>query len=168
MNNKKNVFLWCCLSILITNTIMNMYLILEIQTAVDTECLICNVTFVGKVQGLWCILMKPLAVIMHSNFWLYSSWKCGITGKRATNTGVLWVIYVHFSVWAIIAAKIQEKWKECNYSISKSHEVLFKQLGQVHRSFRLYINCSKTQCYTVNGIQVILIKQMDFYQKHMQ
>lgn len=31
---------------------MNLYLILEIQTAVDIECLICNVTFVGKVEGL--------------------------------------------------------------------------------------------------------------------
>lgn len=46
---------------------MNMYLILEIQTDVDIEFLICNVTFVGKVQGLRCILTKPLAVIMHSN-----------------------------------------------------------------------------------------------------
>lgn len=30
---------------------MNMHLILEIQIVVDTECLIWNVTFVGKVQG---------------------------------------------------------------------------------------------------------------------
>lgn len=36
----------------ITNTIMNVCLILEVQTAVDAECLICKVTFVGMVQGL--------------------------------------------------------------------------------------------------------------------
>lgn len=79
--------------------------------------------------------MQSLAVIMHSNLWFYGIWKCGITGKRTTNTGVLWVIYAYLSLPALITAKIQEKLKECNDSITKSHKVLFKQLAQAHRSF---------------------------------
>lgn len=55
------------LVLLTTNTIRNVCLILEIQTAVCIECLIKYVSFVGKVQGLWCILVKSLAMIMCSN-----------------------------------------------------------------------------------------------------
>lgn len=44
----RNIFLCCCLSFLITNTIMNVYHILEVQTAVHSERLICNAIFVGE------------------------------------------------------------------------------------------------------------------------
>lgn len=39
----------------------------EIPAALGIECLMYNGAFVGKVQGLWHSLVKPLAVVTHSN-----------------------------------------------------------------------------------------------------